>query len=79
MRKLIGDLNSSGYTFNNFPREGHRGGGIGYSLVAVQINLHNTLLVLGYPNTVVTQSAISDASILISDQEIWHEYKLTNQ
>ena len=26
---VLGDLNSNGYTFKNFPREDHKGGGIG--------------------------------------------------
>ena len=26
---MLGDLNSNGYTFKNFPREDHKGGGIG--------------------------------------------------
>ena len=30
---VLGDLNSNGYTFKNFPREDHKGGGIGLILV----------------------------------------------
>ena len=31
--EVLSDLNSNGYTFKNFPREDHKGEGIGYSLV----------------------------------------------
>ena len=29
---VLGDLNSNGYTFRNFPKDDHKGGGIGLLL-----------------------------------------------